>query len=239
MGKICDKVLCKIKEEKIEPKPRWQFLVKEYLKWSIFAVSVFLGGFAVSFILHRILEHDPDMHLYLHTGAIQYFLVSFPYIWLLIVAILLILVYFNYRHTKNGYCCRTIWVVAGGIAGSVLIGTFLYARKVERPIDNFLGSRVPFYENLFCCHHRRDFWIQPEKGLLGGEIIDLRSKESFSLKDFDGIFWDIENEDGQEIFWRDIPIPQKNIEVKIFGEKKSSHVFGAKEVRPWLDPEDD
>ena len=59
MTKLSEKVLKEIKEKKIEPAPRWQFLLKDYFVWLSFAASVIIGAIAFCVILYFLSGIEP------------------------------------------------------------------------------------------------------------------------------------------------------------------------------------
>lgn len=231
MGKLSNKVLEKIKEEKIEPRPRWQFLLKDYIIWSIFILSVVIGGLALCVMSHIFSFNDWDIHQQLQRSRISHIMLSLPYIWIGFLVFFLGLACYNYRHTKHGYCRGTCWIVILSIAGSFALGIIFYLTGAGEIMEDVLLVKFPLYQKIFCCHHQKNIWMQPEKGLLGGKIRDVKSNSEFDLEDFGGFIWVIEK-DSQTIL-RSSVIIIENESVKLIGEKKAERCFHAREVRPW------
>jgi hypothetical protein len=231
MEKLGDKVLQKIKEEKIVPRPRWQFLLKDYFIWLIFLVSLMFGSLAFCVLLHIFFTNDWDLYKYFHTTLIGHILISIPYIWIVLMTFFVGVAYYNFKYTKSGYRRETYFVVALSVAGSLILGTFLHTLGAGEKIEDIVANSVPYYEKITCCSDRKDIWDQPEKGFLGGEIVNILNAENFELKDFGGLVWQVqENDDTIEY----APLEIKNgEEVKIIGEKERNYVFWAREIRPW------
>lgn len=235
MDKLCDKVLCKIKEEKIEPKPRWQFLLKDYFVWLAFAVSVIVGGLAFCVVLSIISDNDWDIYRYLNLSPAKHVLLSLPYIWIVLIFLFLGLAFYNFKHTKSGYRRGAFLVLGLSIAGSFVLGSFFHALGWGGKIDRIFAKNVPLYQNIHCCCNRQDIWTQPEKGLLGGQIIEVKQETGFDLEDFRGMSWEVEK-DSQTLI-RGPVLVRKGEKVKLIGEKKAEKRFRAREIRPWMKDE--
>lgn len=231
MGDLGNKVLEKIKAEKIEPKPRWQFLLKDYFIWLVFITAVVVGGIAFCVILHIFSANDWDIYQNLGRSRLTHVLLSFPYVWLVLLGLFLALAHYNYRHTKRGYCCGTYWIVVLSVAGSLVLGIILHLGGTGKIMENTLFARIPLYQKVSCCHYRKDIWTQPEKGLLGGRILNVKNDFEFDLEDFGGFIWVVER--NSQTILRNPVVIIKNENVKLIGEKKGEKRFWAKEIRMW------
>jgi hypothetical protein len=231
MSELGKKVLEKIKEEKIGPKPRWRFLFKDYFIWLMFLISLIIGAIAFCVSLHILFENDWDLYQYLHRSLAGHILISIPYLWIIFLILFIGVAYYNFKHTKEGYRRETYMIVGLSIVGSLILGTFLHTVGAGQTVEDVVASSIPFYEKLTCCHDRTDIWDQPEKGLLGGKITKTLNNKEFELKDFRGVFWQVqENEDTLE--YEPVRI-EAGEEIKIIGEKEQENVFWAREIRPW------
>jgi len=230
MGDLRNKILERIKREKIEPRPRWHFLLKDYCLRLAFFFSLIIGGFAFCAALTIIIDNDWDIYRYLSVNPVKYFLFSLPYLWIIFIFLFLGLAFYNYKHTKGGYKHETFVVLGLSVIGGIILGSFFHSLGMGRKIDRALAKNVPFYKNIHFSCNREGIWSQPEKGLLGGEIREIEDRDHFQIEDFVGASWEIE---GENIFWRGNIIPQKGILVKIVGEKRDNLLFWAREVRLW------
>jgi hypothetical protein len=231
MDNLGDKILRKIKEECICPKPRWQFLLKDYFIWLLFLISLLLGSLAFCVALYVLSTNDWDLYQYLHTTLVGHILVSIPYLWIVFLIIFVFIAYHNFKYTKSGYRRETYFVVGLSVVGSLFLGTFLHTLGAGEKIEEFVSASVPMYEKIACCSNRKDIWDQPASGLLGGTIMVILDENNFELKDFGGTDWRVqENDDTLEYEPLQI-LPGE--EVKIIGEKKQDFVFWAREIRPW------
>jgi hypothetical protein len=233
MGTISDKVLNKIREEKITPAPKWKFLLKDSIVWIAFLGSVLVGGLAFCVVLTVAIDNDWDIYRQAGHGFFEYILLSLPYFWILLLVAFVGIAFYNFKHTKNGYRCRTFLIFASSIAGSAALGlAFHYYFGLGEKIDGAFFRSVPLYENIGCqCCRKKALWSQPQKGLLGGKIQELESVDKFLLEDFSGGPWRVE---GENVVWRGNLVPQTGILIKIIGNKEDEYFFRAREIRPWM-----
>jgi heme/copper-type cytochrome/quinol oxidase subunit 2 len=231
MDNLGDKVLRKIKEECICPKPRWQFLLKDYFIWFLFLISLLLGSLAFCVALYTLSTNDWDLYQYLHTTLVGHILISIPYLWIIFLIIFVFIAYYNFKYTKSGYRRETYFVVGLSVVGSLFLGAFLHTLGVGEKIEEFVSVSVPEYEMITCCSARKDIWVQPARGLLAGEIVGVIDERNFELKDFLGSNWQIQESD-DTLEYEPLQI-QLGEDVKIIGEKKQDFVFWAREIRPW------
>ncbi|OGI25878.1 MAG: hypothetical protein A3J76_05080 [Candidatus Moranbacteria bacterium RBG_13_45_13] len=231
MEKLSDKIIRKIKDEKICPKPRWQFLLKDYFVWLVFLISLIVGAVAFCTALHVFFTNDWYLYQYLHTTFIGHVLISIPYVWFGVLIVFILIAYYNFKYTKSGYRHETYFVVALSVVGSLLLGTFLHTLGTGERIEEMVAASVPFYERITCCSDRKDVWDQPEYGLLGGKITNVFSEEDFELMDFNGFNWKV-RESEETIEYEPLEI-RAGEEVKIIGKKEQDFVFWAREIRPW------
>jgi len=231
MDNLGDRVLQKIKEGHIAPKPRWQFLLKDYFVWFVFLISLVIGSLAFCVSLHIFLTNDWDLYRYIHTSLVGHILISIPYLWIIFLIIFVFIAHYNFKHTKSGYRRETYFIVGLSVAGSLFLGAFLHTLGVGEKIEDFVAASVPEYEKLTCCSARKDIWVQPARGLLAGKIVSVIDERNFALKDFSGFAWQIQ-EDDDTLEYEPLQI-EPGEDVKIIGEKKENFVFWAREVRPW------
>ena len=237
MGELEKKILEKIKEEKIVPKPRWQFLLKDYSIWSAFLVSVVVGGLAFCVALSITVDNDWDIYRYLSISPVKHMLLSLPYLWIVLLFLFLALAFYNYKHTKIGYRHSVFIVLGLSIAGSILLGYVFHSAGIGRKIDRIFARNVPLYQEMECCSNRKDIWSQPDKGLLGGRILNVRFEDGFDLEDFQGIVWQVEK-NGQVLI-REPFLVRVGEGVKLIGEERAQQHFWAREIRHWDGWEDE
>ena len=141
--KISQEVLNKIKDKNIKPKPKWKFLVREYLMWIFFGLAVFVGSLAVSIIIFILTHIGWSGHMF-KLG----FLLNIPYFWILILLIFLFLAYYNFKHTKNGYQYNPYMVVVLSVLISIVLGSVMYGLGQGEKMERMFYKGIPIYRQM-------------------------------------------------------------------------------------------
>jgi hypothetical protein len=232
MAEIKDKVLEKIKENKIEPKPRWQILLKNDVIWSVFGFAVLIGAISFCVILDTISDNDWDIYRYATDSPLQRIILSLPFFWFGFLLIFWILAFYYYKQTKSGYRFSSLRILGLSIIASIFLGaTFNFFFGLGEKVEVTLAERIPFYDIVNSHCNNKEVWMQPEKGLLAGSIVSITVPESFYLEDFNGASWRVD--EGKNIFIKTKSPLTDNEEIKIIGEEESAGVFRALEIRIW------
>lgn len=228
MSEISDKILKIIETEKITPKPRWNFLFKNYIIWIFFIFFIVSSALAVSTILFILTTQDWDVYDYLGRSFLPHVFISIPHFWILVLILLILVAYYDFIHTKYGYRYAVSRILLGSIVGGLILGTALFFCGIDSEIHEALSRNVPFYNNLI--YYKEDIWDKPEKGLLSGEVVDMKNKNEFILRDFKGGTWQIT---GDDIIWPNNIIPLEGVEIKLIGRYRMDHLFYGNTVRCW------
>lgn len=229
MTQLSNKVLDTIKEKHVTPAPRWQFMAKNYAMWTAFAISVALGSISFGVIADRVARNDWDIYLYLDKSFLGFLLIALPYIWIVSLLAFALLAYYNCRHTKCGYRFAPYVVIIASVGSSLIIGEILYVSGAGHYIDCTLSHSMPFYKDARI-KERRTLWMNPEKGLLMGEVTDIGDDGMLMLRDANGVTWQIRDAIGH------VPIPHPKAErsiVKVIGKPVDGvgDEFFARDVR--------
>lgn len=223
-----EKIIEEIKNRGIAPKPRWHFLLKRSVLWSLTAISTALGGIAVAVIIFIFIDNDAGARAYLNESIFMDLLETIPYLWFGTLLLIIGITQYAVRHTKFGYRYTTIRIVGVVIVSSVLLGIALNTLEVGERVQDFLALKVPYYKELVSTS--KDVWSRPEKGLLGGNITDVISSEEFKLTDFQSKDWLI---DSGQIEITDGTIIKPGSIIKIIGTKEDSTTFRAVKILLW------
>jgi ABC-type dipeptide/oligopeptide/nickel transport system permease component len=100
---VAEKTLKKIEEEHIKPEPRWHFILKDCSLWVAFIGSIFIGAIAISASIFMLTDQDWNVYRVLDRSLFKHILISLPYLWIIILLILMLLAYYNFKSTKGGY----------------------------------------------------------------------------------------------------------------------------------------
>lgn len=145
-----EKVLTAIDERKAEPKPRWHFLVKRSVFWSLAVLSVFVGGIAVSVAIYVFFDNDGiaiSQNLALQEALLDV-AQSIPYIWLAVLGLFTASAYLVFRKTRKGYRYATAQVVGIAIVASIVLGLVLDAFDFGQMVHKYLLSNTTIYDIL-------------------------------------------------------------------------------------------
>ena len=225
---LSDNVLKKIEEEKLTPKPRWQFLLRRSTLWGVAIAALIVGGLATSVILFVVTYNNWDLYHYVHDGKLFFIARSLPYAWFLLLGVLLFVAEYNIRHTERGYRYTIHTIVFGSMALSVVLGGGFYMLGVGEALDDHMTDRVPYYTRV--ANPTGALLTKPERGVLGGVVVSVpMSEEQFELKDFHGKLWVVQLQEVQEINGVRVQVNRK---VLVVGEKHDDDTFIATRIRP-------
>ena len=227
MKNTSEKILNKIKEHKIVPKPKWHFWLRWAGIWLACVVSIFIGSKAFAVILYRLVNNDWDAYQLFGRGLFRHAFISLPYIWLVIMAVFVALAYYNARHTKKGYRYHAYWFVLGSVLFSMVLGAILYAFGFGSGVDRLFADRLPGYGMMI--HDREKMWLSPGQGFLAGEIVKSNHPQIL-VEDFEDQIWNVDISDA---FCPPHIEFEPEVEVRIHGEVLTNHNFKADKIMPW------
>lgn len=228
MNDITQKTLKIIEQQKIKPRPRWHFLLKDYLLWFSFACSIIVGSLAVSTIIFMLTSNDWDVYKYLDRSLFKHIFISMPYLWIAILALLTFTAYYNFKYTRRGYRYEIHTIILGSALISLILGIILFFGGLGSEIHEIFMRQIPFYNNFVYC--QKEVWDNPQKGLLGGKIIKVENQNEFLLQDFNGKIWQIKKENP---YCCNQFLIQCGSEVELIGHLGEDNIFFIKEIRPW------
>lgn len=177
-----------IKDSKIQPKARWQFLLTDYALWLSGGLLLLFSSISVASILYGFndgLAGYNDM-----TGnVINRLLAVFPFFWLVCFLIFVAIVYYNLKHTKLGYRFSTWLTISIVLTVSIVLGLVFNLAGTSKNVDDFLGRRAPLYDKLV--NPRINYWSMVREGRLIGIIVERNISKEFKLIDPRGESWQI------------------------------------------------
>lgn len=218
---ISQKILAKIKLDKVKPKPKWEFTLKNSILWLIFVVGIIVGSLAFSVVIFMATHTDWQ---YFASGPIKQLLIGLPYFWLIILILFLAIVFYDFKKTEKGYKYNPFIIILVSIIISIAIGSAVYAVGGGEKLEDVFYQKVPFYQKVV--EHRGKFISAPEKGRLPGVILNV-SQDSIMVKDFSGKIWNLATTTDE------YKIGQR---VLLFGLKIAENEFEVKIIKPWFKP---
>jgi len=226
---ITNKVLDKIKKGNIKPKPKWEFLLKKSVFWTLFGLSIVIGGIAASIIIFMIMTNDWDVYPYVGNSFLTFIFKTLPYFWIVILGAFIGIAYYNFKHTDTGYKYRFSLFVIINILVSIVIGFTLFSLGAAKKIDKVMLNHAPLYQEF---HHKPkvEMWSNPDDGLLGGEIVTIFKDDRIEILDFKNNKWIIINKDPQTLVK---PPLKEGLIIQTVGEKVDNTTFKAVKIRVW------
>jgi len=230
--KITKKILQKIKQEKIKPRPKFIFILKNLLFWFFFIISIILGGKIFAFLIFIFQSGDFDI-FWRSENFLKLFFLSLPFFYLGFLFLLIQLAVFNLQKTKKGYRFKLLPVFFGSVFISFLLGilffSFLGEDKIEN-LENALAQKAPFFH----LHKQRKekIWASSKNGFLRGIILKIdQNKKTISLKDSNQKEWEVDFSNAflPPKFKEQIRINQK---IKIIGKEITKNKFKAIAIKP-------
>jgi len=228
MVSVSEKTFKTIKEKHINPQPKWQIVLRNHVFWLLFGSSVIIGALAVSIVLFILSERDWDVYRYLDKSLAEYIMISIPYLWLFIFILFALSSYYYFKNTSKGYRYDMSAILMVSFSASILIGTILFFGGINFHLQELLADNLPFYNNLV--YTNEDVWDVAERGLLGGEVIEIRGPDQFILRDLKGEMWSV----GMvSTSWPGNLVFQRGLRVKMIGYSMEDHIFFANTIRFW------
>jgi hypothetical protein len=236
MTKLSESIVGKIKQERIAPVPRWHFLFKSYIFWSLLGISILLGSLSFSVIAHIINNGDIDLFTHLQGNFVVSTVILLPFLWFFSLIIFAIVAYYNWKHTKLGYKFKRRWMLGSSIVLSMSLGSVLYAFGMGNALDRVMVKAMPFYD-VSKHKAREELWLKPESGLIMGKVLNIDSiNNQFVIQDVQGVDWKI---DEKAISVQTVDAIKTGKIVKIIGKKDGANKFIANEIRSCGDCQDD
>ncbi|MFC1810590.1 hypothetical protein ACFLZH_03760 [Patescibacteria group bacterium] len=228
MSEVSKKILDKIDIAKIKPRPKWQFILGHVAIWALFAASILFGSAAVSLGLHKLfILNDWGIMGKLPGGPVAGFLVILPYLWILVLGLMIFVASKIFTQTEKGYKVSPWIVVIASIAISMILGSILFASRTAEGMENFMRHNVKPYDQYQ--EFREKVWHAPEAGILPGRIVDVRGDVMIILNDLSGKKWEVDISEAQ------MPPRMKLVEGEVIvavGEKTSDNEFKAEGIKP-------
>ncbi len=228
MEDVSKKVLERIKEKKVIMIPRWHFVFYKSLAFALLFMLFVLGVSIFSLICHLVF-HFEILGIIKNGPSLRMILRSMPYFWLLLLGIAVLLILIEFMRTSFGYKIKKRFILLSLVFLTFIFGLGLYFAGTGDFIENVMENYFPSYGNIV--KTPKNFWLQPENGLLSGSIIVIDDEmKVFELKDWKDTEWEV-NYAGALILQGASLKERKKI--KIIGKDKGMHRFEAKEIRKW------
>jgi len=228
MEDLDQKILEKVQKENIRPIPKWYFVTRRVLIWLSFGASVVLGGLASGILVYQMDHVDWGLFAFQTQSPLKILFSVIPYLWLFFVIFFIVMALFYFRRTPKGYRQRLFVILLFSVLLSISGGALGYIFGLSSYLDERLGNYIPAYQQWES--RRIMVWMNPDAGLLAGEISGVQGTDRVSLIDMNGKGWRV---DVRGALWRGRMSPEKGIKIKLIGKKTADDQFQATEIRPW------
>ncbi|MCA9365444.1 hypothetical protein KC723_00985 [Candidatus Kaiserbacteria bacterium] len=232
-SKLSECVIERICTERVTPKSKLYFCLREVLVWILWAISVVVGILAVSVTVYVYLHTHFSIYEATHDTFILFAYEALPYLWLGVFVLMTVLAIIHLRCTKHGYRHSLIKLTVSSILFSIFGGVLIYYTGFGHILDTKLGKMIPMYKSLET--REMSLWQMPEEGRLVGVYTKVDGEESpyIIFRDYAGEVWIINTAD---LFERDIELLTTEAQVRVIGVVIDSvgMNFHACGVFPWM-----
>lgn len=153
MNELSDAILKKLQSTGVTPTPRWHFLLKRSVFWTLAGMSVMIGSIACAVGIFVFIDNNEVLPVAMEQSQIADAAQNIPFIWLGVLILFTICAYMGFRNTRTGYRYATVKVILAVILASVMFGLVLDEFDFGRRTHEFLLSHTQFYDSMI---HSRD-----------------------------------------------------------------------------------
>ncbi|MEZ4908145.1 MAG: hypothetical protein R2771_11035 [Saprospiraceae bacterium] len=222
-----DKIEQNIKENNINPTPKWHFQLKDFLIWTMYAIFILIGSISFSIILFAIQQTDFILTDHIGHSALELILVLLPFLWLGTLLVFLIGSFISIYNSKKGYKFSFGKMLGINIGFSIVFGTILFLFGAGEWFEKTFSVYSSTYESIQI--KKEKLWTNADSGVVAGTIINLEN-DTLYLLDFEKHNWKINIDSAFKV-----PIVKliPDEKVKILGKKYDKNIFIAEKILPW------
>lgn len=222
-------VLQKIQQDKIKPLPKWLFLWRNILIWSLGVLSLVLGSLSVSLIIYMQGLNEWSMYQSMKLNYLEMVVVMVPMFWLISLGVFMWLLYYNVKKTDKGYRYPPLYVLGAAVGLSLVLGLVCHGVGISVWLDDVLSERMPYYERVIS--PSLSYWSDPESGRLIGIVSSELINDSFELISPEAEQWQVLWESNKDRH-QDMIFP--GLVVRCLGRRIAEGQFIAEKVLPVL-----
>lgn len=141
-------IIEEIEKRGLVPRPRYHFLLKRSVFWSLAIISIIIGAIAFAVAIYVFFDNEGISTTTLLETPLETILQSVPFIWLFVLGLFTTSAYLGLRNTKTGYRYKTVRAVLGVIIASICLGFVLNTFDFGQMVHNYLLHHTGFYDSL-------------------------------------------------------------------------------------------
>ncbi|MBT6069339.1 hypothetical protein HOG48_06335 [Candidatus Peregrinibacteria bacterium] len=141
-------VLKKIKSKNLKPKPKWGFLLKNWVFWVLGTLTIILGAISLGITMFLLTATNWTLHNELNSSFFSLILNALPYFWMILLALMTVVTHYNVRHTRKGYKLKTSHLTTGIIIISLISGLIFFGAGTAKEIEEQMQNHMPPYKQL-------------------------------------------------------------------------------------------
>ncbi len=186
---FAQKILRKINDEQVSPRPRWIFLLRNRALWIFAFFAVLLASVATAAAMFALLHADWQYALITHRSLIDFLTDSLPFLWFGILILFSGIGYVQIHTTDYGYRYSFAISLVGIVIAVLGLGTILFMSGIGQIVEEGANYQIPWYESVL--YKKQSWWNSPAQGFLFGTITS-QNQTSFYLTDSFGKQWMID-----------------------------------------------
>lgn len=225
MNEFANKVIDKIKSEKIKPRSRWDFKFRELSKWTVLGFFLIFLGLTSALLWYFLSDTNVGLkHLLRCPLAVGYG----PGLIIMLLVLVILFSILGIRRIKGSYRYNILLIsglfILSGLILAIIFAHLGYGQKLDSTF-----SSIPLYQS------QEQFiglvWQQPDQGRIAGSIVKIESQTRFFIKDINGKEWLIS---ALNAVWRHKLTPSVGMNIRIQGVRTGDSLFEANNIRPWM-----
>ena len=224
---IAEKIVNKIKNDNIQPRSKWTFTYKEWLRWTIYFLFILMGSISFSIILFAISVNGFDLLQHFKHSILESVLVLVPIMWLSTMIFFLGVSILSVMGTGRAYKYSFGKWMSLSTGISLAIGTLFFMTGGAKWLEHKFETNIESYESLL--EKKTAIWSQPSLGTLSGEIVSVED-DFIVMKDWKGKIWNIESK--TSFIAPAVDMVSGSL-IKLNGIIMSDSTFRAEKIRPW------
>lgn len=148
MNDFSDSVEKEIEAKGMVPRPRWHFLLKRSVFWSLAVASVVVGAIAFSVADYVFLDNEGLSPSALLDTPLEVIVQDVPFVWLFIFGLFCFATYVGLRNTRSGYKYRTAGIVLVVLVATIGLALILNLFDFGQAVHYYLLNHTSFYQAL-------------------------------------------------------------------------------------------